>query len=76
MVAAAQKAVDGDFKPVWGSAVTLEHVPKWSGPRPGAWWIGFFDDSDVVNALGYHDITAEDLPLGKTFAGTGQQYGP
>jgi len=75
IVAAAQKAVDRHFEPAWGATARLQQVPTGQDPPPNSWWIAFFDDSDVANALGYHDVTDEDLPLGKAFVGTVQHYG-
>jgi hypothetical protein len=75
IVAAAQKAVDEDFEPAWGASARLRHIPSGQAPPSAAWWISFFDDSDVANALGYHDVTDEDQPLGKVFVATAKQYG-
>jgi hypothetical protein len=75
IVAAAQKAVDQDFEPAWGATARLQQVPTGQDPPPNSWWIAFFDDSDVANALGYHDVTDEDLPLGKAFVRTVRHYG-
>jgi hypothetical protein len=36
----------------------------------GSWVLGFFDNADIANALGYHDVTPDDLPLGKVFVET------
>lgn len=74
IVAASQKAVDEHFEPAWGATARLRQIPKGEPPPEGAWWIGFFDNSDVANALGYHDVTDEDLPLGKAFVATVQHY--
>jgi hypothetical protein len=74
IVSAAQKAVDHDFEPAWGATAGLHQVPKGQDPPTNHWWIGFFDDSDVANALGYHDVTDEDLPLGKAFVRTARHY--
>ncbi|HEY7045454.1 MAG TPA: hypothetical protein VH419_17420 [Nocardioidaceae bacterium] len=75
IVAAAQRAVDENFEPAWGATARLRQIPSGESPPAKAWWIGFFDDSDVANALGYHDVTDEDLPLGKAFVRTVQHYG-
>ena len=75
IVAAAQKTVDRDFEPAWGATARLQQLPTGQDPPPNSWWIAFFDDSDVANALGYHDVTDEDLPLGKAFVGTVRHYG-
>lgn len=67
-VAAVQTQVHRDFAPVWGLDADLLLVSKGKKPRPDAWWIGVFDDSDKAGALGYHDLTSRGLPLGKVFA--------
>ena len=74
IVASAQKAVDDAFEPAWGATARLRQIPTGEAAPSGAWWIGFFDNSDVANALGYHDVTSEDLPLGKAFVATVQHY--
>ncbi len=43
--------------------------------RPAAWQLVFLDNSDQADALGYHDLTAEGLPLGKVFVKTTMQAG-
>jgi hypothetical protein len=74
IVASSQKAIDEDFEPVWGATAVLKQIAKGDSPPAKAWWIGFFDNSDVANALGYHDVTSDDMPLGKAFVGTVQHY--
>ena len=72
---ALQTQVHRDFAPVWGTDADLAFVGAGQNPAPGSWWLGVFDNSDVADALGYHDITTEGLPLGKIFAGTDLQTG-
>ena len=67
-VAALQKQVSSDFCPVWGTDAKLTVVAKGSLPPAGSWWLVLLDDSDQANALGYHDLTTEGLPIGKVFA--------
>ena len=67
-VAALQKQVTNDFRPVWGTDAELIIVPKGTQPALGSWWLVLLDDSDQANALGYHDLTTEGLPAGKVFA--------
>jgi hypothetical protein len=38
--------------------------------RVGTWWVVFLDDSDQANALAYHDLTNEGLPISKVFVKT------
>src|SRR5579863_10369121 len=67
-VSALQKQVTNDFRPVWGTDAELTIVPKGNQPPPGSWWLVLLDDTDQANALGYHDLTTEGLPIGKVFA--------
>jgi hypothetical protein len=75
VVAALQKQVTNDFGPVWGTAAQLSIVPKAAQPPSGNWWLVLLDDSDQANALGYHDLTSEGLPIGKVFAASDLKAG-
>lgn len=72
---ALQQQVSSDFAPVWGVDATLTFVGKGAKPSPGSWWLTILDNTDQAGALGYHDLTAESMPIGKVFAGTDKQYG-
>jgi hypothetical protein len=73
-VPALQRQVSGDFAPIWGADATLTFVPKSSKPNPAAWLVAVLDNSDQAGALGYHDLTAQGLPLSKVFAASDKQY--
>ncbi len=75
VVAALQKQVSNDFRPVWGTDAELSIVPKGTQPPTGSWWLVLLDDSDQANALGYHDLTTEGLPIGKAFAASDLKAG-
>jgi hypothetical protein len=75
VVRALQVQVTRDFYPAWGINAGLHFVVKGTKPRKGAWQIVILDNSDQAGALGYHDQTAEGLPIGKVFAATDLQYG-
>lgn len=75
VVQALQIQVTNHFQPIWGTGCQLITVPKGKKPPEGAWWLVILDDSDVANALGYHDLTNEGLPMSKVFAGTDKHYG-
>jgi hypothetical protein len=75
VVAALQKQVTNDFGPVWGTAAQLSIIPKGAQPPAGSWWLVMLDDSDQANALGYHDLTTEGLPMGKAFAASDLKAG-
>ena len=69
VVAALQKQAHSDFCPAWDLALpTVVFVPQGQVPPAGAWQLLILDNSDQAGALGYHDLTAEGLPLGKVFA--------
>jgi hypothetical protein len=68
-VNAIQIQVSRDFAALWGVDAYLQ-FHAYEVDVPGAWRIGIFDDSDQADALGYHDFTADGLPLGKVFAKT------
>jgi hypothetical protein len=74
-VAALQKQVTNDFRPVWGTDAELTIVAKGSQPASGSWWLVLLDDTDQANALGYHDLTTEGLPIGKVFAASDLKAG-
>lgn len=67
-VAALQKQVSGDFQPVWGLDAVLTFIPQGSQPPANTWQLAILDDSDQADALGYHDVTEDGLPIGKVFA--------
>src|SRR6266496_6184141 len=76
IVKALQVQVDRDFEPAWGVGAQLDFLPKgemtgWQGK----WNLVVLDTSDEANALGYHDMTQEGLPLGKCFAKSDQIAG-
>ncbi len=71
-----QTQVSAHFAPVWAIDAQLQFCPRTgSGPVAGSWWLVILDDADQAAAVGYHDLTAEGLPLGKVFARTDQQSG-
>lgn len=75
VVQALQIQLDRDFVKVWGVTAKLHFVPHGAKPQPGHWWLSLLDNSDQAGALGYHDLTPEGLPIGKSFVGSDIQYG-
>jgi len=60
-----------DLAPIWGlDRVTFALIPKQGRPLAGAWWLVWLDDADQGDALAYHDLTDEGLPLCKVFVKT------
>ncbi len=65
---ALQKQVSDDFKAYWDIECSLTFLPK-DQPLIAGWWqIAILDDPDQADALGYHELSANGLPLGKIFA--------
>jgi hypothetical protein len=73
-VDALQIQVSRDFLPIWGIAAQLNFHPS-KIAAPGSWQLVILDDSDQADALGYHETTADFLPLGKVFAKSDQLAG-
>jgi hypothetical protein len=67
LIAALQKFVNDYFAPVWGTHAKLVIADDFIN---GAWALVFLDDADVQDALGYHDLTPDGLPLSKVFVKT------
>ena len=60
-----------DLQPIWGvGEANFTFVRKDQSPEAGAWWVVFLDDSDQADALAYHDLTNEGLPISKVFVKT------
>ncbi len=76
MLQAFQTQWNRDLAPAW----CLEQAQfTWSAkgdkPPAGAWWLVFLDDSDQAQALAYHDLTNDGLPIAKVFVKTIQGAG-
>ncbi len=67
LVAGLQRFADDHVVPVWG---TPAKIAASSGFLKGAWAIVFLDDADAANALGYHELTPDGLPIAKVFVRT------
>jgi hypothetical protein len=76
IVAALKTQVNEDFCPFWNIApVVLGLWPKGTPPPATAWQMVLLDNSDQADALGYHDLTAAGLPIGKVFVKSDLQAG-
>jgi len=61
-----QRQVHRDFAPIWGAdAIVVATLAE--NVKPYQWVLGIFDNSDQANALGYHDLTPQGLPVMKVF---------
>jgi hypothetical protein len=64
---AQQAQLDNDFSPAWGGSATIG--------LKGEWPVYLEDNSDVQNALGYHDVDANDVPYARVFVKTSESFG-
>jgi hypothetical protein len=67
LIAALQKFVTDCVAPVWGTPARLV---KTTGFKKGAWALVFLDTADQADALAYHELTPDGLPLSKVFVKT------
>jgi hypothetical protein len=71
MIPAFDQQWNKDLQPVWGvDAAIFNFIPKGQMPPAGSWWCVFLDNSDQADALAYHDLTNEGLPISKVFVKT------
>lgn len=71
MLPAFTQQWNNDIGPIWGlEDATFTFVPKKHKPATGTWWVVFLDNSDQADALAYHDLTNEGLPISKVFVKT------
>jgi hypothetical protein len=70
-----QIQVDRDFEPAWRLGANLVFVGKNETPPAEAWQLVLLDNSDQAGALGYHDMTAADVPVGKVFCADDKKDG-
>jgi len=67
LIAAMQQFVDTCVAPVWGTPAKLVKSDDFIS---GAWAVVFLDDADAANALAYHELTPDGLPISKVFVRT------
>src|SRR5207237_9578201 len=67
LIAAMQVYVDKYVAPIWDTPAKLV---KTTGFKKGAWAMVFLDNADQPDALAYHDLTPDGLPLSKVFVRT------
>jgi hypothetical protein len=62
---------NADLKAIWGvDDANFTFHKKGVKPMKGSWWLVFLDTSDQPEALAYHDLTDEGLPISKVFVKT------
>ena len=68
MLPAHSRQWNSDLMPVWPiESATVSFVAVGHAPPAGTWWVVFLEDSDQANALAYHDLWDEGLPISKVF---------
>lgn len=72
--AALQRQLEEHFAPQWGFTASVMVTPSTDPAPDWAWWIVLLDDTDMTDALGYHDVTATGRPMSKVFARTSRQH--
>lgn len=65
---ALQKQVTNDFQPYWDVDCTLSFLEIDQRLPLGWWQIVVLDNPDQAGALGYHELSSQNTPLGKVFA--------
>jgi hypothetical protein len=68
VVAALQRQVTEHFEPAYGYGARVIFVLKGTVVPDGFSQLVILDTSDEADDLGYHDLTAEGFPQGKSFA--------
>jgi hypothetical protein len=67
VTAALQRQIRDDFGPAFGVKADVELVPD-GREHPAAWQIAIVDGESSCDDDGWHELTAQGLPLGKVFA--------
>jgi hypothetical protein len=68
---ALQFQLDDQVTPIWDVRATLHFFGAGTGAIPADWWwLTLLDTTDDAAALGYHEMTADGLPIGKVFLQT------
>jgi hypothetical protein len=71
MIPAFDQQWNKDLQPIWGvDAATFNFIPKGRMPAAGSWLCVFLDNTDQADALAYHDLTNEGVPISKVFVKT------
>lgn len=75
VVASLQIQASRDFGPIYGMNANLAVFTDQKAVPADAWQMIIGDDSDQIDALGYHELSSTGLPLGKVFAKTDKEDG-
>lgn len=67
--------LDRDFAPIWGSSADCLFIPDGATVPPGVWQCVFLDTTGDAQALGFHDLTNDGMPIMKIGVGDDLQDG-
>ena len=68
MVPAFSSQWNKELNDAWGvGQAEFNFVDKGVTPPPSCWWVVFVDDATQADALAYHDLTDEGLPISFVF---------
>jgi len=71
MIPAFSSQWNNELNDVWGvGAAQFTFVENGVTPPAGSWWVVFLDDTTQADALAYHDLTDEGLPISLVFVKT------
>src|SRR5258706_4511637 len=71
MIPAFSSQWNNELNDAWGvGQAQLDFVDKGVTPPAGSWWVVFLDDTTQADALAYHDLTDEGLPISLIFVKT------
>ena len=71
MIPAFSEQWNNELNAIWGvGPAQFAFVDQGTTPPAGSWWVVFLDDSDQAQALAYHDLTDQGLPISKVFVKT------
>jgi hypothetical protein len=76
MIPAFETQWNRDLAPIWDlEQAQFSWIAKTQPAPASSWWVVFVDDSDMADALGYHELTESGFPLSKVLVKTIQDDG-
>lgn len=75
LLPALQTQVSRDLSPIWSGTDAKLFFESAGTAAADRWALVILDDSDQAGALGYHDLTANNQPVGKVFAKSDKDSG-
>lgn len=72
---AIQHQINHDFREPWGTNAEVKAIPTGAQAPDGAWLVVVADDTEVAEALGYHDLTPDFQPVALIGAKLDKEFG-